>query len=309
LLEKIGRKHYSRDIEIFDNPKDIEPVVHKLAWKILKTLNEQPMYPNELAKKLKIHEQNVYYHINKLMKANLIKVVKEEKKQGAVCKYFTPTAKAFGLELPSEKSEIKIGDMKINPKLKDFFSEFIHAGNFNGKIVVGSPTPHGPHLTEAQDGHYGIHLAMFLGNLCSLKRNKFAVKLDTEVKAEKKQKRNMIIIGGPVVNTICAELNEKMKINFGWDKYWYINSGKKRYLDETSGLIAKIKNPWDKTKSIIILAGTRFMGTKACTIALTQHYEKLLEKFDKHKDFYCVINGLDRDGDGKLDDIKILEIK
>jgi len=307
LLEKLGNKHFSRDIEIFDDPKEIEAAVHPLAWKILKVLNEQPAYPTELAEKLKIHEQNIYYHINKLLKAGLIKVVKEEKKQGAVCKYFAPTAKAFGLELPSEKSEIKLGDMKISPKLKDFFSEFIKAGNFDGSIVVGSPLPHGPHLTEAQDGHYAVHLAMFLGNLCGLKRNQFAVKLDTEVKAEKKHNRNMILIGGPVTNIICTDVNKKMEINFEWDKTWFIQSGRMRYLDETAGIIAKIKNPWDESKSILVLAGIRFIGTKACIIALTQHHEKILEKYDRHKDFYCVVKGLDRDGDGQIDDIEILE--
>ncbi len=307
LLEKLGKKHYSKDIEIFDAPEDIGPVVNPLAWKILKTLNEQPAYPNELAKKLKIHEQNVYYHINKLLKAGLIKIIKEEKKQGAVCRYFAPSTNAFGLELPSKKSEVKLGSMKVNPKLKDFFSDFIKAGNFDGSIVVGAPIPHGPHLTEAQDGHYAAHLAMFLGSLCNLRRNQFTVKLDTEVKVEKKQKRNMILIGGPVTNIICTDLNPKMKVSFGWDKSWYIKSDKVKHLDETAGLIAKIKNPWDKSKSIIILAGVRFIGTKAAIIALTQHYEKILEKFDKHKDFYCVVNGLDRDGDGQIDDIKILE--
>ena len=196
--------------------------------------------------------------------------------------------------------------MKISPKLKDFFSDFIKAGNFDGSVVVGSPLPHGPHLTEAQDGHYAIHLAMFLGNFCSLKRNQFAVKLDTEIKAEKKQNRNMILIGGPVTNIICTELNKKMKANFEWDKSWHVNANR-RYFNETTGIIAKIKNPWDEGKAIIVLAGVRFIGTKACIIALTQHYEKVLEKFDKHKDFYCVVNGLDRDGDGQLDDIEILE--
>ena len=309
LLEKIGRRHYFKDIEIFDRPKEIVAALNPLAWRILKILNEQPTYPNELARKLKIHEQNIYYHINKLLKAGLIEVVREEKKQGAICKYFAPTAQAFGLELPSKKSEIKIGGVKINTKLKDFFADFIKAGNFNGTIVVGSPLPHGPYLSEAQDGHYAVHLAMFLGNLCNLRKNQFIVKLDTEVKAERKQNRNMVLIGGPVTNIISTELNKKLKINFEWDKYWHIRSDRMRYLDETAGLIAKVRNPWAENKSIILLAGVRFIGTKACIIALTQHYEKILEKFDRHKDFYCIINGLDKDGDGKLDDIEVLEIK
>jgi hypothetical protein len=98
-----------------------------------------------------------------------------------------------------------------------------------------------------------------------------------------------------------------MKVNFDWDKNWFIQADKMRYLDENAGIIAKVKNPWDDSKSVIVLAGVRSIGTKACILALTQHHEKILEKYDRHKDFYCVVRGLDRDGDGQLDDIEILE--
>ena len=47
--------------------------------------------------------------------------------------------------------------------LQKFFKEFIDNGIFDGKIVVGSPQPHGPFKTSARDGHYAAHLALFLG--------------------------------------------------------------------------------------------------------------------------------------------------
>ena len=294
----------TRNIELVRDPEALRAALNPLAWKILNLINEQPSYPNDIAKKLKVNEQNIYYHIRNLQKSGLIECISEEKKQGAVCKYFVPTAQAFGVELSSKKNEKEV---EINPAIKDFFFEFIRKGTFDGSIVVGSPLPHGPHLTEAQDGHYAVHLAMFLGNLCGLRKNQFIVKLDTEVKSEKKQNRNLILIGGPVTNMICTDVNKKMRVNFDWDKNWFIQVGKMRYLDENAGIIAKVKNPWDDTKSIIVLAGVRFIGTKACIIALTQHHEKILEKYDRHKDFYCVVRGLDRDGDGQLDDIEILE--
>ncbi len=294
----------TRNIELVRDPAALRAAVNPLAWKILNILNERPSYPQELAKKLKLNEQNVYYHIRQLQKSGLIECISEEKKQGAVCKYFVPTAQAFGVELSSKKNEREV---EVNPAVKDFFFEFIRKGTFDGSIVVGSPLPHGPHLTEAQDGHYAVHLAMFLGNLCGLRENQFVVKLDTEVKSEKKQNRNLILIGGPVTNMICADVNQKMKVNFDWDKNWFIQVGKMRYLDENAGIIAKVKNPWDESKSVIVLAGIRSIGTKACIIALTQHHEKILEKYDRHKDFYCVVRGLDRDGDGQLDDVEILE--
>ena len=294
----------TRNIELVRDPEALRAALNPLAWKILNLINEQPSYPNDIAKKLKVNEQNIYYHIRNLQKSGLIECISEEKKQGAVCKYFVPTAQAFGVELSSKKNEKEV---EINPAIKDFFFEFIRKGTFDGSIVVGSPLPHGPHLTEAQDGHYAVHLAMFLGNLCGLRKNQFIVKLDTEVKSEKKQNRNLILIGGPVTNMICTDVNKKMRVNFDWDKNWFIQVGKMRYLDENAGIIAKVKNPWDESKSVIVLAGIRSIGTKACIIALTQHHEKILEKYDRHKDFYCVVRGLDRDGDGQLDDVEILE--
>ena len=79
------------------------------------------------------------------------------------------------------------------------------------------------------------------------------------------------------------------------------------YNGDTDGLIAKINNPWDETKKIILLSGRSFEGTKSCILALTQKYDEILKGFDKNRDFYRVIRGLDKDGDGKVDDIKILE--
>ena len=192
------------------------------------------------------------------------------------------------------------------PRLRDFLYEFIKDGVFNGSIVVGSPAQHGPFLTTARDGHYAAQLGMFLGKFCS-SGNRFVIKLDTELKAEESQNRNLIIIGGPVANMVCADLNEKLKIKFNWDKTWKIVSEKGEYFEETDGLVAKITNPWDNTKKIILLSGIKFEGTKSCILGLTQKYEKLLKGFSKNRDFYKVIRGLDRDGDGKVDDIKILE--
>ena len=305
LAEKIGEKFVGKPIEILDSEDFFS--LSKTAIKILRALGEQPTYPNDLAKKLRLHEQKVYYHINKLKEAGFIEVVKEEKKKGAVSKWFSPRADAFGIELSEKKEELAL-DAVSTKKLKDFFYEFIKDGFFNGSIVVGSPTVHGPYLTAARDGHYAVHLAMFLGNFCELSK-RFVVKLDTEAKAEKSEKRNMILIGGPVTNIITSDLNKKLKIAFEWKNSWKIVSSKtkKEYVDDDISMIAKIKNPWDETKAIVLLAGLKFEGTKACIIALTQHFGKLLKSYEKKKDFYCLIKGLDKDGDGKVDDIEFLE--
>jgi len=306
LITKKEGKHYSKNIIVFNHPKNLASASSELAWKILQALNEKPMYPNDLAKKLKIHEQKIYYHINRMLESGLIEVVREESRHGAICKFFAPTSKAFGFEFPDGETEIKFSSKNINPQLKEFLYEFIKDGVFNGSIVVGSPVPHGPYLTTARDGHFAVQLGIFLGNFCSLE-NRFVVKLDTEVKAENAQKRNMILIGGPVTNMVFSDINESLSVNFKWKRSWVITSPTNEYGGEYDGLIIKITNPWDETKKIIAFAGAHFDGTKTCILALTQHYEKILKDYNKNKDFYRIIRGLDRDGDGKVDDIEILE--
>ena len=45
------------------------------------------------------------------------------------------------------------------------------------------------------------------------------------------------------------------------------------------GVIARIPNPWNKKKSVIVLAGNKAVGTKACVLAITKFWEKTLKNF------------------------------
>lgn len=305
LVERKKGKHFSKEIEIVDTPSKLLPALNKTAINILSEIANKPNYPKEIAKKLGIDRQKVYYHIHKLEKSGLIKVVKEMKKGGAICKFYYPISHAFGFELSTNEREIRLEETQ---KFKEFLEEFIGSGIFNGFIVVGSPVPHGPFLTSARDGHCAVQLAFLLGNFCELPKED-VVKLDTEVRAEHEEKNNMILIGGPITNTISSEVNEKLKIRFVWKEVWKVFSeiSEKEYVDEDLGIIAKIKNPWDETKKIIILAGLKFEGTKACILGITNFSEKLLKNYRKGEDFFALIKGLDKDGDGKIDDIRILE--
>ena len=79
------------------------------------------------------------------------------------------------------------------------------------------------------------------------------------------------------------------------------------YTADAVGLIAKIVNPWDNTKQIIVLAGNKAVGTKACVLALTNFWKKTLKDYIGEDTFATVIQGFDLDGDGKVDSIEILE--
>lgn len=290
-------------------------ILGDLSWKILTLLSKKEMYPLEIAKHLNMHEQKIYYHIRKLEKAGAITVTREENKKGATAKYYKPAASAFGIEFPGGYRPIQnMCVLGIGDQLQEFFEEFISDGVFDGKIVVGSPQPHGPFKTSARDGHYAAHLALFLGQFARLP-SEFAVKLDVDVKAEKEEKNNLILVGGPGTNLLTQEINEYLPINFIMQssQQGFLLGGlssKKTgqvYTSDVTGLIAKIVNPWDNTKRIVVLAGNKAVGTKACVIALTNLWQKTLERYNGEDTFAVVIIGFDLDGDGKVDSIEVRE--
>ena len=311
--EKSRRK--VKDIVIFDDPERLKAVLSKLGWKILELLGEKEMYPMEIAKKLKVHEQKVYYHIRKLAKAGVVRVVREEEKKGAIAKYFKTSFPAFGVELPFGYRRVKtISIPSIDEKMRRFFSPFLKDGSFDGKIVVGSPDPHGPFKARARDGHYASYLALFLGQFVELPED-FAVKLDVDVKAEKEEDNNLILMGGPGTNLITQEVNEFLPIRFNMmpSEHGFLFGGLVSektgnvYTSDVIGVIARIVNPWDKEKRIIVLAGNKAVGTKACVIALAKFWKEALKNFVDEERFATVIQGFDLDGDGKVDSIEVLE--
>jgi DNA-binding transcriptional ArsR family regulator len=315
LLQDNGNTQEVKEISIMNDSQKLKMILGGLSWKILTMLSKKEMYPLEIARQLGVHEQKVYYHIRKLAKAGAIAVEREEKKKGATAKYYKTVSPAFGIEFPDGYKPIQnLCLLSIDKQLQEFFKEFISNGVFDGKIVVGSPQPHGPFKTSARDGHYAAHLALFIGQFAKMS-TEFAVKLDVDVKVEKEEKNNLILVGGPGTNLLTQEINEYLPIKFimhSSDQGFLLGglSSKKTfqvYTSDSSGLIAKIVNPWDKTKRIVVLAGNKAVGTKACVLALTNFWKKTLEKYKGEDTFAVVIHGFDLDGDGKVDSIEVSE--
>jgi DNA-binding transcriptional ArsR family regulator len=315
LLENEGKTQAVKEISLTYDPQKLKLMMGSLSWKILGMLSEKEMYPLEIAKQLGMQEQKIYYHVRKLAEAGAIRVEREEKKKGPKAKYYRTVSPAFGIEFPGGYKPIKnLCLPSSNKSVGEFFGEFLKNDTFNGKIVVGSPQPHGPFKTSARDGHYAAHLALFLGQFAKMP-TEFAVKLDVDVKVEKEEKNNLILVGGPGTNLLTQEMNDYLPTNFIMQSspHGFMLGGlssKKTgqiYSLDNSGLIAKIVNPWDKTKRIIVLAGNKAVGTKACVIALTNFWKKTLEKYKGEDTFTVVITGYDLDGDGKVDSIEVCE--
>jgi len=315
LLDGEPSRYEVKDIALFDRPERLKAVLNKLSWQILKLLGETEMYPLEIARKLGVHEQKVYYHIRKLAEADVIRIVREEEKKGATAKYYQLSFPAFGVELPFGHRRIAaLGAPSIDGKLKQFFTPFLKNDTFDGKIVVGSPDPHGPFKARARDGHYAAYLSFFLGQYVRLPED-FMIKLDVDVKVEKEEKNNMILVGGPGTNLLTEEINEFLLTRFSVKSteqgflFGGLTSQKTGnvYTSDNIGLIAKITNPWDKAKRIIVVAGNKAVGTKACVLALTKFWNEALKNFNGIEGFAAVIQGFDLDGDGKVDAIEVLE--
>jgi len=315
LLSGEQTKYEAKDIGIFERPELLKSVLNKLSWRILTLLGEGEMYPIEIAKKLGVHEQKVYYHIRKLSEAGVIKVVREEEKQGATAKYYKVSFPAFGVELPFGYRKVAAPSApSLDEKLDRFLNPFLKEGLLDGKIVVGSPDEHGPFKARARDGHYAAYLGLFLGQFVRLPED-FVIKLDVDVNVEKGENNNLILVGGPGTNLLTQEVNEFLPIRFSMTstERGFLFGGlvsqktERVYTRDSVGILAKIVNPWEKNKRIIVIAGNKSVGTKACVLALTKFWKEALKNFNDEDSFATVIQGFDLDGDGKVDAIEVRE--
>ena len=287
------------------SPEDAGSLSSELATKIMKLLVQGPMYPIELAKKLKVHEQKIYYHIRNLEKAGLIKVVKEEKRQGAVAKYYQAESPAFVIRL-KELEETQNIQLKGD---SEYLKPFIEDGQLNAIIIVGSPDPHGPEKARSRDGYYGMDLALFLGTFLNYVP-KFYVKLDTDAREEDLRNNNLILIGGPVVNRVTWMANPKLPVRFDREQHWAIHStiSDNTYPTDESGLIVKAKSPFNPDKSILVVAGKRYFGTRAAIIAFLKHFDELAAGNVHSRSVKArVVEGIDMDSDGLIDEAEFRE--
>jgi len=289
---------------IVDNPASLRIVDHPIRMQILQLLAKEPMYPAELAKKMKLHEQKVYYHIKQMTNSGLLEIVEKKEVRGTMAKKMAPKVLNFSFTLSKEWKTINNLIKKKGDIISEFLNPFVENYNFNSNIVVGSPDPHGPYKARARDGHYAIDLALFLGNYSQLRKD-FSTKLDVDINL--KESKNLILVGGPVTNLLVSKINDFLPAKFSDKKPWGIISKLKTYTEESVGLIAKIPNPYNPEYKILLLAGIRFIGTKSAVIAFTRFSKQVIHRYTGQKEFYSIVQGFDLEGDGKIDNIEVLE--
>ncbi|MBW2964216.1 S-layer protein [Candidatus Woesearchaeota archaeon] len=276
----------------------------RLAQKIALAVVDTEKYPKQIAKELKENEQKIYYHIRNLEKAGVLNVEKQEMVHGANAKFYRVAEPALVLRFKElvPKQEISAVDENVS----NFLAPFIIHGKFDARIIVGSPDPHGPEKARSRDGYYGIDLALFFGTFLNYVPE-INVRLDTDVTPEE-LKENLILIGGPITNQIVAKVNEQLPIYFAPDKTIYSRISKTAYSSDETGVIVKIKNPFNPEKAVLVVAGKRFSGTRAAITAFLKGFRDIYSGNRLRPGIIAkVVEGLDLDSDGVVDAVEFRE--
>ncbi|MGQ4834240.1 MAG: helix-turn-helix domain-containing protein [Candidatus Asgardarchaeia archaeon] len=294
------------DTMYFEDVTMLKVLSNKIRVEILRYLSKEPKYPKALSRELGIQPQKLHYHFKKLEELNLIEKIDEKRISGSVARVFKATPKLiainiFGDTLLKQSVSVPIGV----PEPIGWTTHFVKDGMLNARIVVGSPDLHGPFSSRARDSWSAAELTLYLGRyIRHFQKN--PIVLDTAVDNEL-IKENLILIGGPITNSITLRVNRYLPM------YFDIEGGSsivdkiemKKYTDDNLGIIALIDNPFsqDEKHKILVCAGKKIAGTRAAILALTE-YE---EKFSKYENFSVLVEGVDRDSDGIIDDVTFIK--
>lgn len=295
-----GQKIYKT---LIVKPENLRVLNSELSLKVLHELSKRPSCAMDVARRLKEHEQKIYYHLRRLEKAGIVKILRTEERAGALAKIFSVSSPFLSVKLFDTEHLV---DMKTRAKEIEFFKSFIEKGKLNALVVVGSPDPHGKYGVHASDGSVAIDLALFLGSFLDNVQPNY--RLDTEIR-EKDLKNNLILVGGPKANILIDKVNTKLPIYFDSKGEFDIIStfSKSVYSSDDTGIIVKMKNPWAKDKEILILSGKRFKGTRAAILGLVKYLKKLGSGNKFEDGIARIVKGIDRDSDGRIDDVEFLE--
>jgi len=297
---KEGKKAYKT---LIIKPQHLKVLNSELAFKILHELAKKPACAMDVARRLKQHEQKIYYHLRRLEKAGVIKLIRREERVGALAKIYSVSYPFLSVKLFDGNY---ILDVKTKVEELKFLKPFVEKGKLNAIIVIGSPDPHGKYVAQASDGSAAIDLALFLGKF--LTHVDLNYKLDTELR-NRDLKNNLILIGGPKANILIDKINKKLPIYFDPRHDFDIVSTftKSVYTDDDVGVIIKMESPFVKNKEIMVLSGKRFKGTRAAIVALIKRSKQLEDGNRFDNGIARVVKGIDRDSDGRIDDIEFLE--
>jgi DNA-binding transcriptional ArsR family regulator len=309
LLMKERRISQLLPARLVSDPRLAQSILQPMRWRILSELSRNEKCASDLAKAFGASEQVICYHLRELERNRLVTLERTVKKRGATAKYYRAESKAIAVlpyEFQGSKGSLPVPESIIETSSR-LLGPFISEGQINGRIVLGSPDPHGVFGTRARCGDRATDLALFLGSLLPLTRE-MIVRLDTEI-TQQEISGNLIAVGGPRVNSVTLTVNEYLPITYDLAGHSMISklSGKS-YASEYEGAIQLVMNPTNSDSYVLVIAGNSCLGTRAAVLAFIKYTEEIARgNLLDGSVIARVVNGLDIDSDGLVDDAEFLE--
>ena len=309
LVLKDRRNGQPIPVRVFEDPSRAQAVLSSMRWKILQELTETDMCARELAMKLNASQQVICYHLKELEKTGFIRLQRQERRRGAIAKYYRAEHKAIAV-VASKSDRVETSDEDGNPLDANarLLSPYFVDGMFSGHVVVGSPDQHGIFRERDLGGYHASYLAFFLGSLLPLARTN-VFKLDTEL-TQQEILGNLILVGSPRVNTISMMMNEYLPITYELAGPDVLMSriSQRTYAEPQDGAIQMIRNPMNSTSSVMILAGNETVGTQAAITAFVKYTGDIAQGNVFNREIIArVVSGVDSNQDGIIDDAEFIE--
>ena len=308
LVMKERRSDRLLPTRILSDPKVAQLLLQPMRWKILGELSTDPKCAKDLAEMFRTSEQVICYHLRELERAGLVTLERTERKRGAMAKYYRAEEKAIAIIPKASKTTLQLPEQTLSEISAKLLEPFIGTGHFDGRIVLGSPDAHGIFSSRARCGDRATDLALFIGSLLPITRESI-VRLDTEM-SEQESARNLIVVGGPRVNTVTMALNEFLPITYeltGRNMMISRLSGRS-YAGEEEGAVQLITNPNNQEAKALVIAGNSYLGTRAAVLAFIKYTDEIARGNTANKTVISrVVTGIDVNSDGLVDDVQFLE--
>ncbi len=298
-------------VRVFSDPRVAQSVLQPTRWRILNELSKGEKCAKDLAKAFGTSEQVICYHLRELERTGFVSLERTVRKRGAMAKYYKADQKAIAI-IPKLATATKATQTPTQEPLTESSSKlldpFISLGHLNGYIVLGSPDTHGIFRSRARCGDRATDLALFLGSLLPLTRDS-VVRLDTEI-SQQELLRNLILVGGPRVNTVTMNVNESLPIAYDVVGHSIMISriSGRSYAGEEEGAVQMVVNPMNQESRVIVIAGNTYQGTRAAVLAFIKYTDDIAKGNSMNQNVVArVVSGLDVNSDGLVDDVQFLE--
>ena len=304
FIKDTGKNRIVYKSLLIDTPTSLGILANKTALELIKELSLKPLCAMDLARRLGLHEQKVYYNLRRLEKAGIIKLLKTEERTGGTAKVYTLTEPVVSVKLA--ENTFLTTDMSITINNLDFLRPFVNDGKLNAKIIIGDPYSHGKYDEPSTESPYIFDFALLLGGY--LKELDFPhYTLDTEI-SDTDLNDNLILFGNARTNIAIDKINSKLPVYFDTDSGFLISKfSNKTYKDPRIGAILRFKNPFNEKKEIIIFGGVRSRGVRSAIIAFTKHLDKVINSVNSDGSLTKIVEGYDKNGDRIIDSVKFLE--